>query len=164
MGEVHKKIEDKLLAQDKLFVLNVLNYQMTDIFESFGINVKGGKFSFVIPKDSNQTQRIDIITKLSSLGLPISHDQLYDEFGLNKPDNYNEITAEREREKEDVKIRLKEQGTGKKEETKGTEQNSGNANSTPQRTVKGKMIRTFFKNLTSRFFGKAPKNKGALGW
>ena len=162
MGEVHKKIEDKLLAQDKLFVLNVLNYQMTDIFESFGINVKGGKFSFVIPKDSNQTQRIDIITKLSSLGLPISHDQLYDEFGLNKPDNYNEITAERE--KEDVKIRLKEQGTGKKEETKGTEQNSGNVNSTPQRTVKGKMIRTFFKNLTSRFFGKAPKNKGALGW
>ena len=150
--------------QDKLFVLNVLNYQMTDIFESFGINVKGGKFSFVIPKDSNQTQRIDIITKLSSLGLPISHDQLYDEFGLNKPDNYNEITAEREREKEDVKIRLKEQGTGQKEETKGTEHNSKNVSFTPKRAVKGKMIRTFFKNLTSRFFGKAPKSKGALGW
>ena len=155
MGEVHKKIEDKLLAQDKLFVLNVLNYQMTDIFESFGINVKGGKFSFVIPKDSNQTQRIDIITKLSSLGLP---------FGLNKPDNYNEITAEREREKDDTKIRLKEKGAEKKEETKGTEHNSGNVSSTPKRAVKGKMIRTFFKNLTSRFFGKAPKSKGALGW
>ena len=164
LGEVHKKIEDKLLAQDKLFVLNVLNYQMTDIFESFGINVKGGKFSFVIPKDSNQTQRIDIITKLSSLGLPISHDQLYDEFGLNKPDNYNEITAEREREKDDTKIRLKEKGAGKKEETKGTEHNSGNVSPAPKRAVKGKMIRTFFKNLTSRFFGKAPKSKGALGW
>lgn len=91
---------------------------MTDIFESFGINVKGGKFSFVIPKDSNQTQRIDIITKLSSLGLPISHDQLYDEFGLNKPDNYNEITAEREREKDDTKIRLKEKGAEKRKKRK----------------------------------------------
>ncbi len=78
--------------------------------------------------------------------------------------DYNEITAEREREKDDTKIRLKEKGAEKKEETKGTEHNSGNVSSTPKRAVKGKMIRTFFKNLTSRFFGKAPKSKGALGW
>lgn len=90
LGTVQRKAEDRLLERDKRFVLNVLNYQMTDLFESFGINTRGGKFSFVSPKNTDPAGRVDIIVKLDSLGLPIDHDQLYEEFGLNKPKDYAE--------------------------------------------------------------------------
>ena len=148
LGTVQKKAEDRLLERDKRFVLNVLNYQMTDLFESFGIDTRGGKFSFVFPKNTDPAGRVDILVKLDSLGLPIDHDQLYEEFGLNKPKDYAEQI-------ENGKLRIensngkavadKEDDIGKKEPKQGK--------------------KTSFANLLTRFFGEAPEgNPGALDW
>lgn len=148
LGTVQKKSEDRLLAKDKLFVLNVLNYQMTDLFESFGVKVRGGKFSFVSPKDNDPSQRIDIITKLNSLGLPLDHDQLYEEFGLNKPVDY------------DVQMAAKKKPDIPEQEPEST---------LPVNPVKAgklpKQKKSTYANLLTRFFEQAPEmSPGALDW
>lgn len=152
LGAVQKKGEDSLMEKDKRFVLNVLNYQMTDLFESFGIRVRGGKFSFVSPKNTNPTQRIDIITKLNSLGLPLDHDQLYEEFGLNKPDNYNALMAAKQ----------------KPDPEPDPESAAVAAPATPigeAKAAPAKKSKPTYANLLNRFFGQAPEaDKGALDW
>lgn len=137
LGKVQKKGEDLLLAKDKRFVLNVLNYEMTDLLESFGYPVRGGRFAFVSEKNTDPAQRIDIITKLDSLGLPLDHDQLYEEFGLNKPKDYD---------------RRVQTLTAREPKPVPTEPDA------PPR-------RRTFANLLSRFFAEAPeREEGALGW
>lgn len=138
LGTVQKKSEDLLLEKDKRFVLNVLNYEMTDLLESFGYPVRGGRFSFVSEKNTDPTKRVDILTKLNALGLPLDHDQLYEEFGLNKPKDYDrQIEAKREKVPEpSVPIQPEEK--------------------TEKRT---------FTDWLNRFFGEAPDgSEGALGW
>ena len=46
LGTVHKKVEDKVLEADRKYVLNVLNYDMTDILLRMGINTEGGYVLF----------------------------------------------------------------------------------------------------------------------
>ncbi len=52
LGTVHKKVEDKVLEADRKYVLNVLNYDMTDILLRMGINTEGGTFCFPEPKET----------------------------------------------------------------------------------------------------------------
>ena len=147
LGTVQQKAEERLLEQDKRFVLNVLNYQMTDLFESFGINVKGGRFSFVSPKNTNPAVRVDMLVKLKQLGLPLDHDQLYEEFGLNKPKDYAE------------QLRINNE---KLKIESGKEENQHSTLNSQLSTKK----RPSFANLLTRFFGEAPEsNEGAaLEW
>ena len=133
-----------MLEQDKRFVLNVLNYQMTDLFESFGIKVRGGRFSFVSPKNTDPAGRVDIRVKLDALGLPLDHDQLYEEFGLNKPKDYAEQI-------ENGKLKMEN-------ELRNEDKQLSSPNS--QQSTKR---RSSFANLLSRFFGEAPESgKGAI--
>lgn len=144
LGTVQKKGEDRMLEQDKRFVLNVLNYQMTDLFESFGIKVRGGRFSFVSPKNTDPAGRVDILVKLDALGLPLDHDQLYEEFGLNKPKDYAEQI-------ENGKLKMEN-------ELRNEDKQLSSPNS--QQSTKR---RSSFANLLSRFFGEAPESgKGAI--
>lgn len=97
LGTVHKKVEDKVAQADKNYVLNVLNYDMSDIFARMGINTAGGVFCFPEKKEIDSTTKLNIITTLKSdFNLPVSDDYLYEEFGVEKPDNYEQIKKERE--------------------------------------------------------------------
>lgn len=149
LGTVQQKAEERLLEQDKRFVLNVLNYQMTDLFESFGIHTQGGRFSFVSPKNTNLSQRADILIKLNQLGLPLDHDQLYEEFGLNKPEDYAK----------QLTMNNGQLTIGKEKKEPDNCQLS---------TVHSQLEkpRFSFANLLPRFFGEAPESdKGAaLEW
>ena len=138
LGTVQKKSEDLLLEKDKRFVLNVLNYDMTDLLESFGYPVRSGKFAFVSEKNTDPSKRIQVIESLSRLGLPLDHDQLYEEFGLNKPKDYDrQLEANREKEPEPIAPAHRDEEPEKRT----------------------------FANLLNRFFGEAPEDpKGALGW
>lgn len=139
LGTVQKKSEELLLEKDKRFVLNVLNYEMTDLLESFGYPVRGGRFAFVSEKNTDPTKRVDILTKLNALGLPLDHDQLYEEFGLNKPKDYDrQMTSKQKQEPQPSALPVDPE---KKEEKRS------------------------FHNLLSRFFGEAPDDsEGALDW
>lgn len=95
LGTVHKKVEDKVLEADRKYVLNVLNYDMTDILLHMGINTEGGTFCFPEPKETDAGTKISILTQLKkNFNIPIDDDYLYEEFGIDKPANYEQLKAE----------------------------------------------------------------------
>lgn len=97
LGTVQKKGEDKKIQADRRYVLNVLNYDMTDIFLAMGVNTTGGEFYFPEPKDVDLATKMNIFTQAkTTFNLPVSDDQLYEEFGIVKPDNYDELKAKSE--------------------------------------------------------------------
>ncbi|GAB6394603.1 MAG: hypothetical protein MdMp024_0915 [Bacteroidales bacterium] len=101
LGEVHVKEEKKLVEEDKGYLLNVLNYQMTDTFTAFGFNTKGGKFSFIDPKDPNELNlKMQIYIALMDKGLPVDDDEIYETFGIKKPDNYEELKAQQQQQQQ----------------------------------------------------------------
>lgn len=99
LGDVQKSEEEAIMADDRGYVLDVLNYEMTPIFEKLGIDVGGGEWAFVQEEKIDRVQQADIVVKMNSLGLPIADDYLYDTFGIDKPDNYEEIQKRKEEEK-----------------------------------------------------------------
>lgn len=149
LGTVHKKVEDKVAQADKNYVLNVLNYDMSDIFARMGINTAGGVFCFPEKKEIDSTTKLNIITTLkSNFNLPVSDDYLYEEFGVEKPDNYEQIKKEREEQLPHNNIPIQSPETKEEKD--------------PEPTTAQKKS---FRNWIASFFGKAPSDGGAaLDW
>lgn len=57
LGTVHKKVEDKVTESDRQDILDVLNYNMTDIFAAMGINTDGGEFCYPEKKDIDRAKK-----------------------------------------------------------------------------------------------------------
>lgn len=85
LGTVHNKVEERIALGDRKSILNVLNYDMADIFVRMGINTKGGEFCFAEPKMIDPTVKMSLFTQAKALGLPVSKKQMYDELGLECP-------------------------------------------------------------------------------
>ena len=141
LGTVHKDEEDEMNADDREFILDILNYQMKDLFNALGFNTDGGEFVYAKKDKIDVAQQIDIVQKCSNMGLPIGDDYLYDTFGIEKPKDYNALKEQKNAEKEALKAAL----TYSKEE-----EEKGNSNDN----------KTSFKQRLNRFFGIAP-TKGA---
>lgn len=151
LGTVHKSVEERIEQTDKQFILNLLNYQMADIFASLGINTSGGEFSFVVPQEKDLTARVNIDVQLKNMGLPMSDDYFYETYGIEKPANYEE---------------LKKQQSAAVETAHAPSQNAP----TPVETSHVASQKTDkkdknLKNRLSGFFVKAPAgNPGASSW
>ena len=143
LGTVHKDEEDEMNADDREFILDILNYQMKDLFNALGFNTDGGEFVYAKKDKINVAQQIDIVQKCSNMGLPIDDDYLYDTFGIEKPKNYNALKEQKNAEKEALKAAL---NSNKEEDEKGNSNDN----------------KTSFKQRLNRFFGIAPA-KGAKG-
>ena len=91
LGSIHMEVEKLIGISDRKYILNILNYEMTDTFTALGFNTQGGAFEFVESEDIDPDKKMQIIEKLHNIGLPISHDYLYEQFGIEKPENYNEL-------------------------------------------------------------------------
>ena len=90
LGTVHKKVEDRVAESDRRYVLDVLNYDMTEILTAMGINTQGGEFFFPDPKEIDMSAKASILTQLhTTFRLPISDDYLYEQFGIEKPADYD---------------------------------------------------------------------------
>jgi phage gp29-like protein len=88
LGTIQRKGEQLINMSDRKYILNVLNYEMTEIFHSFGINTEGGSFEFVEPDEVEPEAKMRIIQQLYNMGVPIGHDYLYETFGVEKPKDY----------------------------------------------------------------------------
>lgn len=143
LGSVHKEEEDEMNSDDRDFILDILNYDMRPIFASLGFNVEGGEFVYAKKDKINPAQQIDIVQKLSSMGLPIDDDYLYETFCVAKPDNYKQLKEE----KEAAKVAFREQ--------LGLQVNDDEKKKQDKNTDK-----TAFKQHLKSFFGLAP-DKGA---
>lgn len=143
LGSVHKEEEDEMNSDDRDFILDILNYDMRPIFASLGFNVEGGEFVYAKKDKINPAQQIDIVQKLSSMGLPIDDDYLYETFCVAKPDNYKQLKEEKEAAKAAFReqLGLQVNDDEKKKQDKNTD-------------------KTAFKQHLKSFFGLAP-DKGA---
>ena len=157
LGTVHKKVEDKVALADKKYVLDVLNYDMADIFAHIGVNTAGGAFCFPERKDIDPTSKINILTQLeTNFNLPVSDDYLYEEFGIEKPADYERMKKEQEEQRQRkesaaAQIRNREDGG-----------NGGEENDGPELAPRQKKS---FRSWLAGFFAKAPSCGGAdLDW
>lgn len=160
LGTVQKEGEVDLAFFIKRNIMNILNYDVTDIFAKMGINTAGGKFVFNPPKQKDDTKRVGVLRTLKNdLGLPISHEYLYEEFGVPKPDNYEELVEEMKAKHAAISGKQTED---EEEEEEGEEKNGKNQKK-KQEDKKKKEDRFF--NRLANFFGRAPRTKGAdLDW
>ena len=154
LGEVHKEVEDEMNEDDRDTILDVLNYHMRPIFSNLGFNTEGGEFVFAKKDKTHPTQQVDIVLKLNSIGLPISDDYLYEFSGIPKPDNYDELLAEKKAEKEALQAQLLGGDATSTDEGNLSEEEKTQGNTPPQ----GKKN---LRNLLSRFFSLAPLPGGA---
>ena len=116
LGTVHKKVEDKVAQADKNYVLDILNYDMSDIFAHMGINTAGGVFCFPEKKETDSTTKLNIITTLKkNFNLPVSDEYLYEEFGIEKPDNYEQIKKEQNEQNQHNNVPAQISDTDKEE-------------------------------------------------
>lgn len=145
LGSVHKEEEDEMNSDDRDFILDILNYDMRPVFASLGFNVEGGEFVYAKKDKINPAQQIDIVQKLSSMGLPIDDNYLYETFCVAKPDNYKQLKEEKEAAKAAFREQLDLQGNDddKKKQDKNTD-------------------KIAFKQHLKSFFGLAPQyDRGA---
>lgn len=153
LGTVQMKGEEKINDSDRQFILNVLNYDMTDIFNSLGYNTAGGKFVYVEPKETSTSVLIDQIQKVRAMGTPISDDDVYNLTGLPKPVNYEELKNVQ---------RTAAPAVRKDDDNRDDDPDS---NDTPEGEDTPKnLLKTIYSRLKG-FFAKAPVLKnGALKW
>lgn len=151
LGKVQSRGEDNIEAAIKRNILNILNYEVTDVFAAMGINTDGGEFVFAPQKSKDFTKEIEIDVKLKNvIGLPMSDDYFYEKYGIDKPDNYEELVAKRDTARESA-----DSGAGKDI----GEVKTGLVAPDNKQTEKG-----FFARLYD-FFTHAPKSAGAdLDW
>lgn len=156
LGTVHKKVEEAVAKADREFVLNVLNYDMTDIFAHMGINTAGGKFCFPEKKDVDPNTAMSVLTQLhTTFSLPIDDDYLYEKFGVEKPKNYEQQKKLQLEEKKARKEALQQQNKEEKNPN-GSPQSSNSHASRPQTSK--------LKDRLRSFFVKAPKGGAHLDW
>ena len=98
LGTVQAKEQLKITEDDVQFILDLLNYDMTDIFSALGVNTEGGEFVRVEAKYPDKQVQINVVSKLKEMGLPMSYDYLYKTFDVEKPDDYDALKAEQEAE------------------------------------------------------------------
>lgn len=165
LGTVHKKVEDRLAQADRLYILDILNYDMADIFAAMGIDTAAGEFYFPEQKDIDPNTRISILTQLrNNFQLPVSDEWLYEEFGIEKPKDYKA-----QKEAQDMLHWLQEHQkqaalpteyrAAQDEDYDDEEDDDKKTPDAPPTTPKG------FRNWWRRFFAWAPSRRGAaLEW
>lgn len=142
LGTVHQDEENAIKEDDRDFVLDVLNYEMTEIFSNLGINTEGGEFVYVETIKLDPNKQVDVIQKAKAMGLPISDDYLYRILKIEKPDNYEELKAEI---------------TAQEEANRKLQEQMANALEKPRNKEEVEL-----RNKMMSFFGLAPKKSGAL--
>lgn len=153
LGTVHKKVEDNVAKADREYVLNVLNYDMIDIFSHMGIDTSGGKFCFPEKKDVDPNTEMSVLTQLhTTFSLPIDDDYLYEKFGIEKPKDYD---RQKQCQEEDRKVRQQAMMQPNKEDEEDTDESQ----SSNRKSQSSKL-----KDRLRSFFAKAPQDGARLDW
>lgn len=165
LGTVHQKAENKGSKSDQQYILDVLNYDMVDIFAELGINTAGGEFKNPEQKDLDPTAKANIVVQLhQSCGLPISDDYLYEEFGIDRPDNYDQLKAEATAQVEaDRAARMLSMGAQIPADDDTDLDDDGSDDGPHDGDTPQKATKKTLKNALRSFFGLAP-DAGADDW
>lgn len=150
LGTVQQEGEVDIAFFIKRRILDILNYEVTDVFASMGIDTSGGKFAFVPPKKKDPEKQVTIVCRLKNeAGLPIDDDYLYEEFGIPKPDNYDEMKA------------AQQTAASATEEQAGSEDGESTDEDDPTKTGTEPKKNRKLTDRVRDFFGRAPESAGA---
>lgn len=96
---VHAGTEFNIFKDDIKFVRRILNKRLLRILETNGIVEPGGSFSIVeeqVNVPLSEQLNTDVMLK-NTIGLPMTDDYFYEKYGVEKPENYEELkTAQAE--------------------------------------------------------------------
>ena len=136
LGEVHENEQQTRALSDERMVLSVLNTQFRAILKRFGINVAGGDIWFDSPEtDWSAVQtKWDVISSVAQQ-VPVDDDYIYEEIGIPKPDNYDQLKREQEERRRAIAEQVSNQ---------------------PDDSTAGNDRKRLFARL-SNFFGVAPE-------
>lgn len=168
LGTVHKQEEDDMNADDRDFILDVLNYYMTPIFQNLGFNVDGGEFVYAAKEKIEPTQQLTIVQGLKNMGLPMDDDWLYETFGVEKPKDYDQQKADALALKQALSQKLNNPDDDDDNNSPSTPNNAhqrpsdddSNAHqrpSTPTGNHPSNTAQSSFKSRLMSFFGLAPQ-------
>lgn len=97
----HGKQQLQITKSDLKFVRNMLNSpRFLSILKSYALPVEGGRFVYEKEVDLTQLEnRLKIDDKVSQK-VPVGDDYWYETYGIPKPDNYDELKAQQEEERQ----------------------------------------------------------------
>ncbi|HOU67609.1 MAG TPA: hypothetical protein PKW49_03370 [Paludibacteraceae bacterium] len=92
-----------------MFILSVLNTQFRAILKRFGINATGGEIWFDAPDtDWSKVQtKWNVISSVAQR-VPVDDDYIYEETGIPKPDNYDQMKQEQEERRQMIQQQISE--------------------------------------------------------
>lgn len=102
-SEVQSDQQDEIIRSDMAYLLGYLNSpQFFNILRSYGWPVDGGEFNF--EKEINlaslqQKSQIDTAI-VKSVHLPVADDYWYETYGIEKPENYDELKTKQEEDRQ----------------------------------------------------------------
>ncbi|MDR1199046.1 MAG: DUF935 domain-containing protein [Prevotellaceae bacterium] len=133
----------EITKSDIAFVQNTLNEKwFLNILKSYGFPVEGGSFEFEFEIDlDNLIKRVQIDTFVSGR-VPIGDDYYYETYGVPKPDNYDELKARQEADRQAAIEAMR--GNSRDDEPKEPDEPKG-------------ARKKLFDRLAD-FFARAPKN------
>ncbi|HLO37289.1 MAG TPA: DUF935 family protein, partial [Lacibacter sp.] len=100
-SETHMKTQIEVFRDDIKNVTRILNDIVRPILYNLGYQVADGHFK--IRKETNLQEildRLKIIESVKKIGEPIDSDYVYEVSGVPKPDNYDELKAKQEEDKQ----------------------------------------------------------------
>jgi phage gp29-like protein len=140
----------EITKTDLAFVENVLNgKKFLKILQSYGFPADRGAFQFSKELDTEELQKQLNIDRELSQHVPLSDDYWYEKYGRPKPDNYEELKAQKIAEVEAAREAMKKN------------QNSENGEQAADGDATDKKNSKNLIDWLSGFFVKAPKGSGA---
>jgi phage gp29-like protein len=98
-SKTHRESENDIKAAYKKRVRRALNRVVKPILYNLGWNVARGNF---VPREEDKLDekmsRLKILQSVKNLGAPVSDEQVYEQSGVAKPDNYDELKKKQEEE------------------------------------------------------------------
>lgn len=136
----HGETEDQINKADRNYVRRVLNGRLRKLLELNGWNLHDGKFRISDEGEDRikKTEKFNIDMQMKKGGIPISDDHFYENYGVDKPEDYDRLKADMERQRE------ANANTGNAEPKPGKKNPKMKALSFPQKRGLVALLRDFF--------------------
>lgn len=82
LGNVHQEGQEDVAGLTKQWLLDVLNYELTDVLTDLGLRTRGGEFSFAAPKTKNLTARANVDQTLFNMGVAFPESYFTETYGI----------------------------------------------------------------------------------
>ena len=93
LGNVHQEGQEDVAGLTKQWLLDVLNYELTDILTNLGLRTRGGEFAFAAPKTKNLTARANVDQTLFNMGVAFPESYFAETYGIPAPDEGERVIS-----------------------------------------------------------------------